>query len=206
MDLAAYLTHILALENDPSKGLFTDAQNTVALRVALYRYSVLRPYLVSRLFDGNGTKIITPTDLTALNILKAWHVQDEVQNNIELQFYAYLNAGIWTFETKDYAVPTGTDNVQVDVGISHTIEDLDSGTETTIPIEDQFAVADYAAGYACCQMAISKIGTNNLNIDESERYVEMGTLLINNFNSLITTEQDMIRTANWHDSSIDKAY
>ncbi|MFC2065255.1 hypothetical protein ACFLXB_09200 [Chloroflexota bacterium] len=206
MNLAAYLTHILALENDPSKDYFTDAQNTVALRVALYRYSVLRPYHSSSLFDGDGTKIVTLTDLTALTIRKVWHVQDDPQNNIELDFYAYLNAGVWTVETKNYAVPTGTENVQVDTGISHTIDGLDGASDTTIPAQDEFAVADYAAGCACRQMAISNTQTNNLNPKESDRYEQMGTLLINNFNSLFTKEQDVIRTANWHDDSIDKDY
>jgi len=199
MNLAEFLTHILALENDPTKGVFTDAQNTVGLRDALYRYSVLRPYHSSSLFDGADTTVHTLTGLTALAIRKVWHVQTDPQNNIVLDFHAWLKAGEWHIDTKNYAVPTGTNNILVDTSIAHTIEDLDSGTATTIPLEDQTPVAEYAAGYAILGKANSNIENNNLNPYETKNYIEMGTLFQNNFNSQILKDNDQIRTANWHD-------
>ena len=53
--------------------------------------------------------------------------------------------------------------ITVDTAVAHTIENLDAAGATTIPLEDQYSVAEGAAGYACVQMAVSNIENNNLN-------------------------------------------
>ena len=207
MNLSEFLTQILAIENDPGKARFTDAQNTAALRAALARYNGVRPYRTSSLFDGSDSTLITLTGLTALNITKVWWVQADPQNNIALDFYAYKKSGTWYLDTKDTAVPTGTDNILVETEIAHTIDDLDAAASTTVPVPDQYMLAVAAAGFACQAMAVGSIENNNLNPDESQRYSEMGTLLLEIFERSLGNINSGIQSANWNDqAAVDKAY
>ena len=207
MILSEFLTQILAIENDPSKGVFSDAQNTAALRSALARYDTIRPYRSSSLFDGNGTTLITLTGLTAMNIRKVWWLQDDDADNIELPFYAYQQAGTWYLDTKEIAVPTGTNNIMLVTEIVHSIDDLDAAASTTIPSGDQYLLCQAAAGYAMLSMAVSNIENNNLNRDESRRYTELGTLLLELFDRQLGAYDSGLQSASWHDgSTVDRAF
>ncbi len=231
--LADYRTRVLALLDDAGLTRYTNALVDQALRNALETYSLFKPLVSSYAFDSTGEyREYLDTDFiaTAIRAIEQWPLT--VTSGVpiiitQIPFYAYIQDEQWIFETKSKLLPAGS-LLYIIYEHVHTIDDLDSASATTIPLEDTELIAIGAAGHASRMRANSQIEANNLNAGEGQQLLSTSTAWLNEFNSRIggdtlidqALDQRMVfvnnkkelnksqafDVASWHDPSIDKNY
>ncbi|RKY40035.1 MAG: hypothetical protein DRP85_09375 [Candidatus Makaraimicrobium thalassicum] len=170
-NIAQFRIKILTKLNDPNGDRFSDDQLDSALRDALQEYDTMRPYALVGDILANGERdlpVTTITDDITLIFRAIWH--DGSQEGDNLAFYATKQDDIWHLElNKD--VPSG-DTIALHYTRPHTIEDLDSATETTVWDEDLLSIG--AAGFALLARSVLLAEENNLNTGTSKRLEDSG--------------------------------
>jgi len=169
--LAQMRTKILAKLNDPDGDRFSEAQIDSALQDALTEYNHLRPYALTGDILSNGDRDIPCTAVTdtILLIFKAV-LDDGSDEGDNLAFYATQQADSWYIHVnKD--IESGK-TITLHYTRPHTIEDLDSATETTVWDEDALALG--ASGFALTARATSTTESINLNPQVADNLLKIG--------------------------------
>lgn len=175
MALSDIRAKVLQNLGDPNGDRFSDDAVDEAIRLALGEYDQYMPYALADDVTANGTKEIPLTEITE-TILRVFRVVWELES---IAFYAYVQAGVH-YITTSMLIPNG-ETLSIHYTKSHTVDGLDSATETTV--EDIETLALGAAGHALLARSISTAETNNLNQGVSDNLKAAGLLRLEIFHS-----------------------
>lgn len=187
-NLAAYRTAVLALLDDASKVVFTDADVDQALRWALAEYSNRRPLIRSYFYDVDTTTAfhILPTDFVTRHIVNVEIYNADPDSVVGLDFRTqYINEQ-WLINTR-FPVEAG-EVLQVSYSDVHAIDDLDAAAGTTVPDADEILLQLGAAGHAALMRALNRIETINMNPDVVKAYRETAVNYLARFAGLLNMD------------------
>jgi hypothetical protein len=188
MALAAYEARILALLDDAAQARFTTAQVDAALRWALNVYSQNRPLSLTYSLDTDGNQTIEiPDDFTGSHIMCVELYEADIDDVRALGFYAYQKDESWWIMTTGETIAAG-EVLTITYSGEHTIDNLDSASGTTIPVEHEEFICIGAAGYALNQRVASRLESVNLNDDTLQRMMQIAQANISFFLTYITAK------------------
>jgi hypothetical protein len=182
--LSSFRTFVLSLLDDSALARYTNTQVDAALRQALAAYQSARPLVRTYSVDGTGDyQIVMPDDFDAIAVTEVY--LDNTDNPpTPLTFYAFLKDEQWVIQTTQHLV-LATESILVTYSLPHSIDDLDDAAGTTIPYEDEQAVAIGAAGYAALSRAVKLVETVNVEKSAWSALLKLGTEYLTRFAKLI---------------------
>lgn len=185
MDLAANITALRIDLADAAEAIWDDTELARHIAHALADYSRARP----RRYFGAGT--ITPDSRdvplsgqsTAETIEHIEYPVGEVPRSF-VEFDEEMTNGTRRATLHISHAPTTSEDrtVRVYYRLPHTIEDLDSATETTLRSTEEAIVLTGAAGYALSSIAIAKVNAINAGgRNVAAEYAERGAARLSDF-------------------------
>jgi hypothetical protein len=184
--LATFRTAVLALLNDPSLTVFSNAQVDQALRWALNEYDRFKPVLKTYSLDTDGNGILElPDGFDGIRIFNLELFATDIDDVRELAFNWYKRDEAFFIQTTAETVAAG-EVLTVHYGAPNTIDDLDGAAGTTIAPEDEHTVQVGAAGYALLIRTASAIEENILNPDTNLRFMQLSEQYLAFFRSALT--------------------
>ena len=170
--------------------LFTTATCTAAIRQALAHFNIRMPVQGGTIIDAVSDQYIYELDAalagaTPLTITTV-HLQDPSGNTYDtpLPFQAYSEDERYFFRLVT-PQPTGGHMI-VRFTANHTINGLDSATESTMTAEADTVLLDAAAAQACTIAAAGKVMTNNLDPQAPANYRAAAALFSQSFEKGLT--------------------
>jgi hypothetical protein len=148
-DLTTYRTTLLAILDDDDQARYSDDLLDAALRCALTDLDRYFPVERSEVIDATGKKRIElSADFSAIAIFRVeLYDEDHQSKDNSLPFYATHQDTNWIIETSGAAI-SSNEYLEIFYTTFNTIEGLDDGSTTTIPIHlinlFQYATAGYA--------------------------------------------------------------
>jgi hypothetical protein len=155
--------------------IFTTALVTAATRQALSEFNRVSPINAAVLIDGIDEQYEyelsdhDPLAKKILDILKQGDNADELDISITYDDYTEDER---VFFRLRYPV-TSAETLIARYTLHHTINGLDSATESTIPAEQDQIIVDGACWHAVMTRAASRVETINLSKDQSDNYREV---------------------------------
>ena len=150
-DIAAFRTAILADLDDAGLATWSNTEIDRAVRRALYAYSEVKPVeVIGTITLAAAGREISLTTLTGLiDVQKVWPNYDSASPRYPPPFAKFE---LWDDKTTlfidEATEPQAGETVRVFYTQLHTIEDLDTETATTVPVEDEELIILGACGYA----------------------------------------------------------
>ena len=158
---------------DASATYFTTAIATAAIRQALSEWNFRAPIFAAVTITGvNDQKVYELTDEDA-NSCEILDVLREVVNDddVSLDYDQYIEDERVFFRLRRPV--TTDDTLIVRYTIYHTINGLDSATESTLLAKDDQAMVDGGAFFSIMIRATARVETINLSQDQSDNYREL---------------------------------
>ena len=155
--------------------IFTTALATAAIREALRQFNIAAPVHAGTLITGVSDQYeyeLSDEDdraLAVLDVLRAGANQDEL--DIPITYDDYNEDERVFFRLRQPV--TDSETLIVRYTINHTINGLDSATESTLPAEQDQIIVDGARAEAIMVRAVSRVETINLSKDQSDNYREI---------------------------------
>jgi len=171
------------LLGDASGTYFTTVIVTAAIRQALAEFNLQVPDHQAVVIAGVNDQYeyeLTDEDPSArkiLDVLKQGDNQDEL--DISLTYDEYIEDERVFFRLRSPV--TTSDFLIVRYTTDHTINGLDSATESTVLANHDQIIVDGAAYYAIISRATARIETINLSKDQSDNYKEVAAHFQNAF-------------------------
>ncbi len=160
---------------DSSGTYFTTAIVTAAVRQALTEFNQVLPQHLATVLDGVNDQYEyelsdhDPSAKTILDILRQGDNQDEL--DVSLDYDDYIEDERVFFRLRQPV--TSDDFLIVRYTADHTINGLDSQTESTILARHDQILVDGSAYHAVLIRATARIETINLSKDQSDNYREV---------------------------------
>lgn len=189
--------------------IFTTGICTAAIREALRQFNTTAPVHAADLVTGVDDQYeyeVTDIDTRAIKILDVLRQGDNADElDISLTYEPYSEDERLFFRLQTPV--TTSDTLIVRYTINHTINGLDSQTESTIPAEQDQIIVDGARAEAIMIRAVSRVETINLSKDQTDNYREIAGHFKAAFNAglanLARTKQAPVGepdTRAWNDS------
>lgn len=161
---------------DASGTYFTTAICTAAIRQALSEWNLRAPVHAATTITGVNNQYeyeLTDTDANSCEILDVLlRGTDTAQDiNTSLDYDWYIEDERVFFRLRQPV--TTSDTLIVRYTVYHTINGLDSATESTLLAKDDQAMVNGGAFYAIMVRATSRIETINLTPEQSDNYREI---------------------------------
>ena len=173
--------------DDAGNAVWTTAEIDRAIEKALSEYSRARPLqgdgTITLAADGREVSLSTLTGLTT--VVRVWYPYTSTDPEDPPQWRQWELWGS-TLYVLDGDEPASGDVVRVYYHELHTIEDLNSATETTVPPEDEETVVLGAGGYAALEKARGSVGEAGVSTETPEHWLAWATGRINSFNVQLT--------------------
>lgn len=172
--LTALISKVQALLGDNGT-LFTTATCTAALRQALHEWNLRVPIhaaiTITGVTDQHEYELSDEDSLAAeiIDVLRQGDNNDEL--DISLDFDQYIEDERVFFRLRHPL--TTSDTLIVRYTLDHTINGLDSATESTIPARWNQAMVDGGAFFCIFIRAVSRVESINLSQDQSDNYREL---------------------------------
>ena len=145
---------------------FTTATCTSAIRQALKEFNLVAPIhagdLVTPVLGQKEYELDIPTALEIVDVLRQG-LDAYAEEHVSLNFDRYFEDGRPFFRLR-VAEPV-TNTLIVRYVLPHTINGLDSATDSTLPALFDVVLLDGAAWQACLIRAAGRIESINMNID-----------------------------------------
>lgn len=176
--LSTLIGKVQNLLGDASGTYFTTAICTAAIRQALSEWNLRAPQHLAELITGVNNQYeyeLSDVDADACEILDVL-LQGENNNELDysLTFDQYIeDERVWLRLRRPI---TTADTLIVRYTRYHTINGLDSATESTLRSNDDQGMVDGGAFFAIMIRATSRIETINLSQDQSDNYREVAGL------------------------------
>jgi hypothetical protein len=181
--LTTWRSAILTLLDDSPAARFTSAQIDAAIRQALQQYNATRPLVRTYSVDGQDAyQIVLPSDFAAEHITEVVLDNDSDPPTI-ITFYAFHKDEQWVIQTRNYLV-SSSESILVTYTAPHTLDGLDGGAGTTIPLVDEYAVQIGAAGFALASRATSRTESINLQPEVAQQLLKLSEIYRDQFNKM----------------------
>jgi hypothetical protein len=160
---------------DSSGTYFTTAICTAAIRQALSEWNLRAPVYAGTLITGVNDQYeyeLTDVDADAceiIDVLRQGDNNDELDVSIGFDWYIEDER---VFFRLRHPVTT-SETLVVRYTLYHTINGLDSATESTLLAKDDQAIVDGGAFFAIMVRATARVETINLSQDQSDNYREL---------------------------------
>jgi hypothetical protein len=155
--------------------IFTTALCTAAIREALRQFNNVAPIHSATLITGVDNQYeyeLSDYDSLAIKILDILRQGDNADElDISITYDPYSEDERIFFRLRQPV--TGSDTIIARYTTNHTVNGLDSATESTISSADDQIIIDGARAEAIMVRAVSRVETNNLNEQTSEKYTEI---------------------------------
>jgi len=174
--LATLIDNTQAALGDTGATYFSDALVTAALRAALMEVNERAPLsavdLVTVIADQKEYEVtdFAPNAITLLDVLEQ---DDDNEADVSLTYDAYTEDARVFFRLRE-ALSSGT--LIVRYTIPHTINGLDSGTESTVQAIYDNALVMGAAYHACIIRSVSRLEANNYDKAVADNYMDVAKL------------------------------
>ena len=165
-DLASCRVQVLAILKDATQIAWTTGEVDAALRTALKEYSLINPQMIETVIDlpGNGRMIALDSIDNLIGVAEVWWPFDSdaasetwPPNRVAGWRLIWDNAQPVLFLTsKDGSEPQKDDEVRIWYFTIHSIQDLDGGDITSLPLLHHYLVCQGAAGYAADTGALNR--------------------------------------------------
>ncbi len=186
--------------------LFTTATCTSAIRQALKCFNAYAPIhagdLITPALGQKDYELDVPTALSIVDVLRQGNdVYSE--DHVPLDFNAYFEDGRPFFRLA--AAEPVTNTLIVRYTLPHTINGLDSATESTLSAYFDTILLDGAAWQACLIRAVGRIETINMNPDIPDPWEKLSLQFKESFDAglVIAARQSFARVSDarkWKDS------
>ena len=173
--------------DDAGNAVWTAGEIDRAMEKALSGYSRARPQeavgTITLAADGREVSVSTLTGLT--RVVRVWYPYTSTAPEDPP---AWRQWELWqgTIYILDGDGPASGDVVRVYYHKLHTIEDLNSATETTVPAQDEEVVVLGAGGFAALEKARGSVGEAGVSTETPEHWLKWATGRINSFNVQLT--------------------
>jgi hypothetical protein len=164
--------------------IFTTALVTAATRQALTEFNRVSPVHAAGLITGVNDQYeyevsdLDPLAMSVLDVLLQGDNADEL--DVSLTYDSYNeDERVW-FRLREPV--TTSDTLVVRYTLNHTINELDSATDSTIPAHDDQIIVDGTCYHAIMIRAASRVETINLSKDQSDNYREVASHFRTAFN------------------------
>lgn len=178
--LTTLITNIQATLGDDGT-IFTTARVTAALRLALDDWNQYSPIFaastVAVVADQKEYEITTQDANARAVIDVLLQGTDSAQENHIPLVFDYYTEDARLFIRLQTAQGSTTDNLVLRYTLPHTVNGLDSQTESTLPAYDDPALVIGGAYYCLVLRAAARIETINLQKDVSDNYHELAEIL-----------------------------
>ena len=164
--LATYRSQVLAILKDISQVAWSTAEIDAAIRSALEEYSRINPQTIDTVITcpGDGRMIALDSLTHFIGIADVWWPFDSgatsetwPPNRIAGWRLIWDNAQPVLFlSSSDGSQPQTSDEIRIWYFTIHTIQDLDSGELTTLPVQHEYLVCKGAAAYAAESGALNR--------------------------------------------------
>lgn len=164
--LATYRTQVLNILRDISQIAWTTAEIDAAIRSALEEYSRINPQMVETVITcpGDGRMVALDSIDNFIGIADVWWPFDSdatsetwPPNRVQGWRLIWDNAQPVLFlSSKDGSEPQTNDEIRIWYFTLHTIQDLDSGDITSLPVQYEYLVSQGASAYAAESGALSR--------------------------------------------------
>lgn len=180
--LATLIDKVQALLGDDGT-IFSDAVVTAAIRTALHTFNQFSPVHAADLIDAVSDQYeyeLTAADDRAVQLLDVLlQDSDQTEYDIPLTFDEYSEDERIFFRLRS---PQSTGETLIArYTIPHTINGLDSATESTIPTAQNQIMVIGSAAEALQVRAYARVETINLNKDVSDNYKELAQIFRTDF-------------------------
>jgi hypothetical protein len=170
--------------------IFTTATVTAAIRQALDEWNLRVPVNAATLVTGVNDQYeyeLTDFDANAVEILDLLRQGDNNnEQDISITYDDYSEDERLFFRLRTPV--TTSDTLIVRYRLRHTINGLDSQTESTLPAYLDQSIVNGAAYFSIMIRATSRIETINLSQDQSDNYREIAVAYASAFSLRMTTE------------------
>jgi hypothetical protein len=162
--------------DDAGNALWTTTEIDRAIEKALAEYSRARPLqaegTVNLAADGREIDVSSLTGLT--RVVRVWYpyTSTDPEDPPEWRQWELWQSTLYILDGDE---PASGDVVRVYYHTLHTIEDLNSATETTIPAEDEEEVVLGAGGYAAMEKARGAVGEAGASTETPEHWLKWAT-------------------------------
>lgn len=181
--LTTLISKVQAMLGDDGT-IFTTALITAATRQALTEFNRVSPVHAAITITGVNDQYeyeLSDDDslaVTILDVLRQGDNGDEL--DISITYDAYNEDERVFFRLRQPV--TTSDTLIVRYALNHTINGLDSATESTLPASQDQIIVDGACYHAIMTRAASRIETINLSKDQSDNYREVASHFRTAFN------------------------
>ena len=155
--------------------IFTTALCTAAIREALRQFNNVAPVHSATLITGVDNQYeyeLSDYDSLAIKILDILRQGDNADElDISITYDPYSEDERIFFRLRQPV--TGSDTIIARYTTNHTVNGLDSATESTISSADDQIIIDGARAEAIMVRAVSRVETINLSQDQSDNYREI---------------------------------
>lgn len=173
--LTTLTTKIQAMLGDPTVQIFSSATVTAALRQTLAEWNLRAPIHAAELITGVNEQYeyeLSDHDANALDILDVLRQGDNADElDVSLDFDWYTEDERVYFRLRRPV--TTSETLIVRYTKNHTINGLDSATESTIPARWNQAMIDGGAFFSILIRATSRIEDNNLDKQVMKNYQDI---------------------------------
>jgi hypothetical protein len=184
--LTTLISKIQALLGDDGT-IFTTATCTAAVRNALNTYNQFAPVHAADLFDAVTDQYeyeVSDQDTRAMEVLDVLLQGDNANElDLSLTYDDYSEDERLWFRLR--APQTTGKTLIVRYTIPHTVNGLDSQSESTIPAWQNQILVMGSAAEALRSRAYARVETINLNQDVSNNYKELATIYRDEFTTLL---------------------
>ena len=155
--------------------IFTTALLTASFRRALQEFNRRSPQIAAGLITGVNDQYeyevsdLDPLAVTILDVLRQGDNADELDVSITYDAHNE-DERVW-FRLREPV--TTSDILIVRYTLNHTINGLDSGTESTVLAVDDQTLVDGGCFYAVMTRATGRVETNNLNSNTAQAYMQI---------------------------------
>jgi len=173
--LTTLISKVQNILGDASATYFTTAITTAAIRQALSEWNLRAPVFAAVTITGVNNQYeyeLTDQDANSCEILDV--LREGAGNNevdISLDFDQYIEDERVFFRLRRPV--TTADTLIVRYTLYHTINGLDSATESTLLAKDDQAMVDGGAFFSIMIRATARVETINLSQDQSDNYREL---------------------------------
>lgn len=171
--LSALIDNTQAALGDAAGTYFTDALVTAAIRAALSEINERAPVsagdLVNVIADQKEYEV-TDTDSRAIGLTDVLKQDTDGEDDEPLNFDTYWEDARLFFRLRT-AETSGT--LVVRFTIPHTVNGLDSATESTLPAAHDPYIVHGAAYHACIIRAAGRVEANDLNQPNPDKYTKL---------------------------------